>query len=1040
MHKKDTLNLMMASIVVGAGLASGQPIVAALLGGIGINWASDIIWSAWEQVRDQWFGINGVLRDDIAEALDRALANTVSLPNLADEFKATEEYKTLNRQEVQAANKALKFVQESLTNPFSESKVNTIILDKLGLPFTTPAVLQAQLNEYVTVYLRGNNTPEVLIQFVQQRLSLDNLTAYFVEDLKQDTQLWRSQQLIFAQSYLTSLSRLEQGQTEILNRLDAFISANHDGEKSKDYSPLPKFSNEVLLQQAIAKLLTFMPGITDVRILQRGSQQGKDIVFVGNGPLGDRINCACLVKNIAISGEVGVSSGARTVLQQVNQALDTSYTDHNGVSVQVQKVYVISPYEIAQTAIESIEGALQRMSGQTTFIGGTELFRLFKEYWPDYFIDEADALENYVEHMRKNIGTDNPIEAVAAFYRLGAVSEVEKQIYVPLGFLIKFCTYTLANPLNELLPSDEDITRRCKREDVNRALRSIRMLATIIQHLSAWDFWDDQFHEDDPESLRDGIQTEEGTKGWQQVLDELFEALNSSWDTAARKQVGRKDSDPVPNFAQDVKLKLANQQELFRTLGEAKRTILLGTRHLRNDLQEFSKLARSTSDDISPISPNLTHPEVKRLLSLQSCIEALPSRFFLPSQSYNICLPKNLPTVSPLPFLIVGPPGSGKSTFCRWNALRDAESLATETYRVVPVYVPLHRIVYKEDWDLQEHLMSRTGRSALLCDDAKTLWESGDATLRIYLDGLDEIAKLEIRNTVIEQAKTFCEANRNVQIIVTSRDYVRFPGLSWLNRVSLAGLSDDDIANLVEQWLSPVPGLVYDFYTQLNDNKMLKSLMTTPLLATLILLVFKHTRRLPSSKVRLYDVFIELLCGGWDQAKNLPREQRFGSDIKLMILTELAGINHLKGIREFGQLELRTAARRILREIDKNQLNVLLAELIEDGVITGGAGNFEFSHFSFQEFLAARFLAGDPNTSHARKALKDLAVEKNDWWREALRFYAGLMEPRSFTQWLIKELDGFSVPSSESLDIFSIVTETHPSFDLTAYISVRPND
>jgi hypothetical protein len=60
-----------------------------------------------------------------------------------------------------------------------------------------------------------------------------------------------------------------------------------------------------------------MSGVTDVRILQRGSQQGKDIVFIGNGPLGDRVNCACVVKNSAITGEVGVDSGARTNTFQI---------------------------------------------------------------------------------------------------------------------------------------------------------------------------------------------------------------------------------------------------------------------------------------------------------------------------------------------------------------------------------------------------------------------------------------------------------------------------------------------------------------------------------------------------------------------------------------------------------------------------------------------------------------------------------------------------------------------------------------------------
>jgi predicted NACHT family NTPase len=55
--------------------------------------------------------------------------------------------------------------------------------------------------------------------------------------------------------------------------------------------------------------------------------------------------------------------------------------------------------------------------------------------------------------------------------------------------------------------------------------------------------------------------------------------------------------------------------------------------------------------------------------------------------------------------------------------------------------------------------------------------------------------------------------------------------------------------------------------------------MRVPLLATLIIAVFRNPRlkKLPESKVRLYELFVELHSGGWDAAKNISRNSSYGS-------------------------------------------------------------------------------------------------------------------------------------------------------------------
>ena len=69
-------------------------------------------------------------------------------------------------------------------------------------------------------------------------------------------------------------------------------------------------------------------------------------------------------------------------------------------------------------------------------------------------------------------------------------------------------------------------------------------------------------------------------------------------------------------------------------------------------------------------------------------------------------------------------------------------------------------------------------------------------------------------------------------------------------------------------------------------------LMRVPLLGTLIIAVFRKMQSLPANKVKLYEIFVDLMCGGWDVAKNVRRDTKFGSNAKLSILTRLAGHLH----------------------------------------------------------------------------------------------------------------------------------------------------
>ena len=196
----------------------------------------------------------------------------------------------------------------------------------------------------------------------------------------------------------------------------------------------------------------------------------------------------------------------------------------------------------------------------------------------------------------------------------------------------------------------------------------------------------------------------------------------------------------------------------------------------------------------------------------------------------------------------------------------------------------------------------------------------------------------------------------------------------------------------MEKWL-PEHAARAEFLSQLETVPPIQTAMSVPLLATLTLAVYTHTLRLPSSKCRLYAMFTELLCGGWDLVKNVRRESRFGSDVKQTVLIRLAGLLHEGHLREFGDVQFRFAIQATLKAL-AGRWRTLLDEVVQDGLVIRTGDALLFAHLSFQEYLASRDI-DDPGGTRQVKALRRF-LKGEDWWREVLSFYvAGMENPQS---------------------------------------------
>src|SRR6202034_4341790 len=87
--------------------------------------------------------------------------------------------------------------------------------------------------------------------------------------------------------------------------------------------------------------------------------------------------------------------------------------------------------------------------------------------------------------------------------------------------------------------------------------------------------------------------------------------------------------------------------------------------------------------------------------------------------------------------LITGPAGFGKTTFCKWHAIHDANRLVQKQAKVLPVYRALHSLSRGTIGRFDDTFFPEEELKSLV--QQQTAGQSPFSRIRLYLDGLDEV-------------------------------------------------------------------------------------------------------------------------------------------------------------------------------------------------------------------------------------------------------------------------------------------------------------
>jgi predicted NACHT family NTPase len=308
--------------------------------------------------------------------------------------------------------------------------------------------------------------------------------------------------------------------------------------------------------------------------------------------------------------------------------------------------------------------------------------------------------------------------------------------------------------------------------------------------------------------------------------------------------------------------------------------------------------------------------------------------------------------------MILGKPGAGKTTFLKHLAIECISGNFRADY--VPVFVTLKSFA---EADGQPGLLNYLHQ---LIPQAQTVLDAGKAL--ILLDGLDEVRETD-GDRVLRQIRDFARQFWGNQFVITCRIAAHEYTFEQFTEIEIADFNAEQIADFVTKWFACRNDSVKAerFLEKLKQNKPIQELASSPLLLTLLCLVFEDGADFPANRADLYKEGIDVMLKKWDAKRNIERAQiykKLSLKRKEGLLSHVAYITFSAGNYFFKQRDVEryiseyiTNLPGVSNEPEALELDsaaVLKSIEAQHGLFVERARNiYSFSHLTFHEYFTA---------------------------------------------------------------------------------------
>lgn len=228
--------------------------------------------------------------------------------------------------------------------------------------------------------------------------------------------------------------------------------------------------------------------------------------------------------------------------------------------------------------------------------------------------------------------------------------------------------------------------------------------------------------------------------------------------------------------------------------------------------------------------------------------------------------------------VILGKPGSGKSTFVKYLIL---EELKNTTNLTIPLriilkdydtYLQSNNSKNLEDFIINE-LSRKFNTSEINRDNVSEIFNN--EPFSFYFDGLDEVFSEQRRANIRDDIENFGNNYKNNKIIITSRivGYSDSPFDSDYLIYEINDFDEERIDQYVENWfnIDIEKNLIEEYHDrfELERTSIGIDLLGNPLMLSIILILFTRGFSIPSSKLAIYQSCTETLVDKWEDQKEM---------------------------------------------------------------------------------------------------------------------------------------------------------------------------
>jgi formylglycine-generating enzyme required for sulfatase activity/predicted MPP superfamily phosphohydrolase/energy-coupling factor transporter ATP-binding protein EcfA2 len=359
--------------------------------------------------------------------------------------------------------------------------------------------------------------------------------------------------------------------------------------------------------------------------------------------------------------------------------------------------------------------------------------------------------------------------------------------------------------------------------------------------------------------------------------------------------------------------------------------------------------------------------------------------------------------------LLRGKAGMGKTTLIKHLANTITEGSCQSSlkdYLPVMVFLKDLWLVYREE--MKKSRRKITFEPLLKAYLEKTKCPLNMAVISNFLqhnralfmfDGLDEIPE-EIRDALVELIAAFQFENKGNRFLITGRPHgIAGRAMEQFGKYiqEIEYLDDSKVNEFIRKWFRAVSGkatgladlTAEDMISDIVFHEHVSVFTQNPLLLAAVCVLYQVGKRIPEQRADLYDRIVENLL--WRRFHD-PAEPEKVNEVRefLMLLAfdmqnknlktfEVGdGVEVLKKIIPFQKEDEQAHVyqRRIHHLFDEIEPNCGLFNRLSGGEI-------EFTHLTFQEFMAAKHIV-----------YMDIDYNKfleNEWWAETILLYTGLL-------------------------------------------------